>query len=344
MVAVVFGSWFEMADLVQEFEVQSAGKKKEGKKITSIEDIPGVGPSTIAKLKEAGYDSLETVAYCLPSELEEVGGVGEGTAVKIINAARDALEMGFETGDKVLERRMLIEKISTGSKEFDSLLGGGIETQAITECFGKFGSGKSQLGFQLCVNTQIPKEKGGMEGGVLFIDTESTFRPERVVQMAVDKGLDPEKVLANIHVARAYNSDHQMLLLEKAEDMIKPNNIRIIIVDSLTSAFRSDYVGRGELAERQQKLNKHIHSLLRIADQYNVAVYITNQVMDRPDILFGDPTVAIGGHVLAHASTYRVYLRRSKDDKRIAKLVDSPNLPDNEVVFRVTPEGLKDVD
>lgn len=202
----------------------------------------------------------------------------------------------------------------------------------------------SQLGFQLCVNAQLPKEKGGLEASVMFIDTESTFRPERIGQMAEAAGLDPAKVLANIHVARAYNSDHQMLLLEKAEDFIREKGVKVIIVDSLTSAFRSDYSGRGELAERQQKLNKHMHTLLRISDQYNVAVYITNQVMDRPDILFGDPTTPIGGHVLAHTSTYRVYLRRSKDDKRIAKLVDSPNLPDNEIVFRVTPEGLKDVD
>lgn len=200
----------------------------------------------------------------------------------------------------------------------------------------------SQVGFQLCVNAQLPKEKGGLGGSVAFIDTESTFRPERIAQMAEAAGLRPEDVLKNIHVARALNSDHQMLLVEKLEPLIKEKNIRLVVVDSLTAAFRSDYVGRGELAERQQKLNKHIHQLLRYADQYNVAVYVTNQVMDRPDILFGDPTAPIGGHVLAHTSTYRLYVRRSKEDRRIVKLVDSPNLPDGEVVFRVTPEGICD--
>ena len=200
----------------------------------------------------------------------------------------------------------------------------------------------SQLGFQLCVNAQLPKEKGGLGSSVAFIDTECTFRPERVAQMARAKGLDEVEVLKNIHVAKALNSDHQMLLVEKLEPMIREKNIRMIVVDSLTAAFRSDYVGRGELAERQQKLNKHIHLLLKYADKYNVAVYITNQVMDRPDILFGDPTTPIGGHVLAHTSTYRLYVRRSKEDRRIAKLVDSPNLPDGECVFAVRETGIED--
>lgn len=322
--------------------VMEIGSSKKTKKITSVEDIPGVGPSILAKLKQAGYDNLETLAYCMPSELQEISGVGESSAVKVINAARDALEMGFETGADVLERRKLIEKATTGSSELDLLIGGGVETQAITEVFGRYGSGKSQLGFQLCVNAQLPKDKGGLGGSVAFIDTESTFRPERVAQMAEAQGLDAQTVLSNIHVARALNSDHQMLLVEKLEPMIKEKNIRLIVVDSLTASFRADYVGRGELAERQQKLNQHIHQLLRYADQFNVAVYVTNQVMDRPDILFGDPTAPIGGHVLAHTSTYRLYVRRSKEDRRIMKLVDSPNLPDGEIVFRVTPEGVRD--
>ncbi len=332
-------------EMVQEQEVpiMEVGENKHAKKvITSVEDLPGIGASIAAKLREAGYDKIETIAYCMPSELQEISGVGEGSAVKVINAARDALEMGFETGADVLQRRKLIEKATTGSIELDNLIGGGIETQAITEIFGKFGSGKSQIGFQLCVNAQLPKEKGGLGGSVAFIDTESTFRPERVAQMAEAKGLVADDVLRNIHVAKALNSDHQMLLVEKLEPMLREKNIRLIVVDSLTAAFRSDYVGRGELAERQQKLNKHIHQLLRYSDQYNIAVYVTNQVMDRPDILFGDPTTPIGGHVLAHTSTYRLYVRRSKEDRRIVKLVDSPNMPDGEVVFRVTPDGITD--
>lgn len=317
---------------------------KNKKRIQTIEDLPGIGGTTATKLKDAGYDTVEKMAYCMPSELVEVAGLGEGTAIKAINAAREAMEMGYETGSDVLERRKMIGKITTGSKELDNLIGGGVETQAITEAFGKFGSGKSQLAFQLCVTAQLPKEKGGLEGGVLFVDTENTFRPERIAQMAQGRGLDAEQLLKNIQVARSYNSDHQMLLIDKAEELIKKHNIRLIIVDSLTSAFRSDYVGRGELAERQQKLNKHLHALQKLADMHNLAVYVTNQVMDRPDVLFGDPTAPVGGNVLAHQSTYRLYLRRSKEDRRIAKLVDSPNMPDGECIFRVTPEGLADAE
>ncbi|MEK6954942.1 MAG: DNA repair and recombination protein RadA [Candidatus Micrarchaeota archaeon] len=317
------------------------GKRKE-KKITSIEDIPGVGGTIAAKLRDAGYDSLMALAVSMPVELAEVAGIGEGTAIKAINAARDAMDMGFETGDKVLERRKFIGRITTGSKELDSLIGGGVETQAITEAFGKFGSGKSQLAFQLSVNAQLPVDQGGLGGAVLFIDSENTFRPERIAQIAVSRGLDPDVILKNIHVARSQNSDHQMLLVDKAGDLIKEKNIKIVIVDSLTSSFRSDYIGRGMLADRQQKLNKHLHTLQKLADIYNLAIYVTNQVMDRPDVLFGDPTVPIGGNVLAHQSTYRLYFRRSKEDRRVAKIVDSPNMPDGECVFRVSEIGISD--
>ncbi|MEM0475174.1 MAG: DNA repair and recombination protein RadA [Candidatus Norongarragalinales archaeon] len=327
-----------------EEKISEKTNSKTRKKITSIRELPGVGESIAKKLEDAGYDSLESIAYSMPIELCEVAGISEGSAIKAINAARDALEMGFETGVDVFERRRKIEKITTGSKELDALLGGGIETQAITECFGKFGSGKTQLAFQLCVNAQLPRDKGGLEGAVAFVDSENTFRPERVAQIAMAQGLDPETVLKNIHYVRTYNSDHQMLVVDKLDEVIKKNNVKLVIVDSLTASFRSDYVGRGTLAARQQKLNKHVHSLLRLADVYNIAVYVTNQVMDKPDILFGDPTAPIGGHVLAHSSTYRVYLRRSKETRRIAKLVDSPNLPDNECIFTVTENGIGDAE
>lgn len=203
-------------------------------------------------------------------------------------------------------------------------------------------SGKSQLAHQLAVTVQLPPEKGGLGGKALFIDTEQTFRPERIRDMATSLGLDPVKALENIYAARAYNSDHQVVLAEKAEDMIKNNNVKVMIIDSLTSAFRSDYTGRGTLANRQQKLNRHLHNLQRLGDVYNIAVYVTNQVMSRPDIMFGDPTAPIGGHIVGHQATFRLYLRKSKGEKRIAKLIDSPSLPDNETVFKVTTEGVRD--
>jgi len=305
--------------------------------------LSGVGEKIAEKLREIGYTDPMAIAVTAPSELASIADIGEGQAAKIINAARQKLDIGYETADKILERRTTVTKISMGCKGLDSLLGNGVETQAITEMYGAFGSGKTQIGFQLAVNVQLPKDQGGLGGNVLFIDTENTFRPERIVQIAKGLKLDPEKTLKNIHVARAFNSEHQMLLIEKAPEMIEKNNIKLIIIDSLTSHFRADFVGRGELAGRQQKLNKHLHQLQRFADAYNLAVYITNQVMARPDILFGDPTSPIGGHVLAHQATYRCYLRRGRENTRICKLVDSPGLPEGEAVFKITENGVKDV-
>jgi DNA repair protein RadA len=249
---------------------------------------------------------------------------------------------GFETGDVLLERRKGLKRILSGSKALDELLGGGFETAAITEAFGEFGSGKTQLAHQLAVNVMRPEDEGGLNGQVLFIDTENTFRPERVVQMAETKGLDPTEVLKKIRVARAFNSHHQMLLAEKAFELAKEFPIRLLIVDSLTAHFRAEFVGRGTLANRQQKLNTHMHTLLRFGDQANAVIYVTNQVQSKPDTFFGDPTRPVGGHIVGHMATYRLYLRKSKVPKRIARLIDSPNLPEGEAVFSVTEEGVSD--
>lgn len=306
-----------------------------------LEDLPGVGPATADKIKKAGYD-IQKIAASSPHELSEVAGMGVETAKKIISAARDSLEMGFEKASEIMDKRKDITKITTKSKNLNELLGGGIETMAITEFYGRYGSGKSQVCYQLAVNTQLPIEDGGMESAVLWVDTESSFRPERVAQMAEALGLNSKEVLDNIFVAKAINSDHQIILIEKADELIREKNIKLIVVDSLTAHFRVDYAGRGALGERQQKLNKHIHILQKLADKYNLAIVIANQVMDNPGILFGDPTTPIGGNVLGHAATYRIYLRKSREEKRVARLVDSPCLPDNETIFKVKPEGIRD--
>jgi len=312
------------------------------KKIETIGDLPGVGESAVKKLFDAGYKTLEQMAVASPMELKEIAGLGDGTADKAIKAARDALEMGFESADILAEKRKLVGRITTGSLELDTLIGGGIETQSITEVYGKMASGKSQWCFQTAVTVQLPKEQGGLEGACLYIDSENSFRPERVIQVAKKLGLDVDTVLKNIFVARAYNADHQMLLAEKAAEMIKEKNVKLLIVDSLMAQFRAEYVGRGTLAERQQKLNKHLRTLQKLAEMYNITVLVTNQVMSRPDILFGDPTAPVGGNIVGHATKTRLYLRKSKDEKRVAKLVDSPSLPDGEALYRITENGIED--
>ncbi|MCD6590034.1 DNA repair and recombination protein RadA [Candidatus Woesearchaeota archaeon] len=305
-----------------------------------IEKLPGVGAATAEKLLTAGYDTLLSIAVASPGEIVEAAGVSETAARKMIIAARDMLDMGFESGLDYLKKRQNIFKIKTPSENFNQLLGGGLEAGAITEAFGPYGSGKTQIGHTLAVMLQKHQE-GAI---VVYIDTENTFRPERIRQIAEANGLDPEKVLEHIKVAKAYNSDHQMLLAEKVEDLITKEKlpVKLLIVDSLTAHFRAEFVGRGTLAERQQKLNKHMHTLLKIADVHNVVVYVTNQVMAKPDVFFGDPTEAIGGNIVAHNSTFRIYLRKGRKDTRVAKLVDSPSLPDNETVFRITEKGIED--
>ena len=182
------------------------------------------------------------------------------------------------------------------------------------------------------------------ENVVVFIDTEGTFRPERIVSIAKALKLDPHTVLQNIKVAKAFNSDHQALLGEKVEDLIKKQGmkVKLVIVDSLTAHFRAEFVGRGTLADRQQKINKHMHALAKIGDMYNVAIYVTNQVMAKPDTFFGDPTESIGGHIVANNSTYRVYVRKGKKGTRVAKMVDAPNIPEMEAIFKIEEEGITD--
>lgn len=311
------------------------------KKAGLIEDLPGVGAATAQKLKDAGFNDLIAVAVSSPGEVIEATGITEAVARKMIQAARDSMDMGFESGDAILKRRERVIKLKSGSEAFDALLGGGVETAAITECFGEFGSGKTQIAHILAVNS-IKQDENAI---VFYIDTENTFRPERLKELAKGAGVDPETVLAKIRVARAYNSDHQMLLAEKVDEAIKNENlnVKLVIVDSLTAHFRAEFIGRGTLAERQQKLNRHMHTLLKLADMHNLCVYVTNQVMSKPDMFFGDPTQAIGGHIVAHASTFRIYLRKGKKGSRVAKLIDSPNLPEGEASFYVETEGLKDI-
>jgi len=316
---------------------------KQSKKEVDVRYLPGVGPATAEKLSTVGYDNLLSIAVASPGELVDAAGVTEVAARKMINAARDTLEMGFESADEIMLRRDKVKRISTGNTSFDEMLGGGIETGSITEIFSEFGGGKTQMGHIFAVNMlKLKEEKDPI---AVYIDTENTFRPERIKQLAIGAGMDPNVVLKSIKVARAYNSDHQMLLSEKVEELIKKQglNVKLVVVDSLTAHFRAEFIGRGTLAVRQQKLNKHMHVLLKLADQYGIAVYVTNQVMAKPDVFFGDPTAAIGGHIVAHASTFRIYLRKGKKGSRVAKLVDSPNLPEGEASFFVEESGLKEV-
>ena len=283
----------------------------------TLEDIPGVGPAIAEKLREAGYTEIMAIAVAAPSDLAETCEIGEKKAQDIIEGAKLCADIGgFETGDAIMQRRAAVTKLTTGSESFNQLIGGGIESQAITELFGEFGSCKTQVCFQLAVNATLPEDRGGLDSDVIIIDTENTFRPERIIQMCNYLGVDPENTLKRIHIARAFNSQHQVLLVDKAMELAKEIKVRLLIVDS--------------------------HDLLNFATLNNAAIVVTNQVAAKPDAFFGDPTRPIGGHVVGHTATFRVYLRKGKAGKRIARLIDSPNMPEGEAVFSVTEDGIKD--
>ncbi len=308
-----------------------------------IEDLPGVGPATSQKLRELGYHTVESLAMATAREMEPCG-VSEKKAFQIIEAARSSIGISFVRADELYKMRQTVLRLTSGNKGLDRMLGGGLETQTITEFYGEYGSGKSQVCHQLCVNVQLPPERGGLNGAALYVDTENTFRLERIVQMANHLGLDPDQVVKNIIYAEAYTSDHQMFLLENADEIIKANNVKLIIVDSLTAHFRSEYLGREMLAPRQQKLNKHMHKLIGLARAFNAVAVVTNQVMAKPDVFFGDAIHPIGGHIVGHTSHTRIYLRRaSHGPVRIARLVSSPYLPDGEEIFKVTENGIEEV-
>ena len=337
-----------MSDRIEDKAIENQEKEEEEpellkKQYEFMEDLPGVGPATAQKLRELGYHTVESLAMATGRELEPAG-ITEKKAFNIIAAARSSMSLSFVRADELFKMRQPVLRLTSGNKGLDALLAGGLETQTITEFYGEYGSGKSQMCHQLCVNVQLPAERGGLDGAALYLDTENTFRLERIVQMATHLGLDPEKVAKNIIYAEAFTSDHQMFLLENADEVIKANNVKLIIVDSLTAHFRGEYIGREMLAPRQQRLNKHMHKLIALARAFNAVAVVTNQVMAQPDIFFGDAIHPIGGNIVGHTSHTRIYLRKaSQGPVRIARLVSSPYLPEGEEAFRVTENGIEDV-
>jgi DNA repair protein RadA len=312
-----------------------------------VTNLPGVGPATKSKLNDAAIYTILDLATAGPADIADAIDVDITKAVDLNNKARKKLvEMGrlepdFISASDLLTRRKNISRLSTGSKNIDDLLGGGLETWALTEFYGEFGSGKSQICHTICCTVQQPIDKGGLDGGAVYIDTEGTFRPERLAQIAEARGFNAEEVLSRVMVARAYNSAHQELIVKDLGRIIEKNKIKLVVVDSAVAHYRAEFLGRGTLAERQQRLNRFMHQLLRTAEIYNIAVVLTNQVQAAPDTFFGDPTRATGGHVVAHTSTYRIYLRKAGKN-RIARMIDSPYHPEMDTVFMIDEKGVDD--
>eukprot|EP01105_Mastigella_eilhardi_P009443 TRINITY_DN222_c0_g1_i2.p1 TRINITY_DN222_c0_g1~~TRINITY_DN222_c0_g1_i2.p1 ORF type:complete len:367 (+),score=94.00 TRINITY_DN222_c0_g1_i2:23-1123(+) len=313
--------------------------------IAKLEGVNGITAADIKKLQDNGLYTVESVAYSTKKSLSAIKGISEQKADKLIEAAAKLVPMGFTTAAEFNKTREEILQLTTGSHELDKLLEGGVETGSITEIFGEFRTGKTQICHQLCVTCQLPIDKGGGEGKALYIDTEGTFRPERLLAIAERYGLNGEAVLDNVAYARAYNSDHQSQLLVQASAMMAESRFALLVVDSATALYRTDYSGRGELCARQIHLARFLRSLQRIADEYGVAVVITNQVVAQVDggaAMFQDPKKPIGGNIIAHASTTRLSLRKGRAETRVCKIYDSPCLPEEEAVFAINPDGIGD--
>lgn len=305
----------------------------------------GIGAADIKKFKEAGYNTVESIVYAPKKNLLAIKGISEAKADKVCDQAAKLVPTGFTTATEMHLKRSQIIQVTTGSKELDKLLNGGIETGSITELFGEFRTGKSQLCHTMAVTCQLPIDMGGAEGKCLYIDTEGTFRPERLLAVAERYGLSGNDVLDNVAYARAYNTDHQTQLLVQASAMMAESRYALIVVDSAMALYRTDYSGRGELSGRQMHLARFLRMLLRLADEFGVGVLLTNQVVAQVDgaaMFSADPKKPIGGNIMAHASTTRLYLRKGRGEQRICKIYDSPCLPESEAVFAINADGIGD--
>lgn len=316
--------------------------------LVGIEDLQnyGIGMGDILKLKQVGICTMKGLLMVTKKNLAKIKGLSEMKVEKMKDAANKALlTTSFMSANEFAEKREMVQKISTGSTDLDNMLGGGIQTMSITEVFGEFRTGKTQMAHTLCIAVQLDEENGGCGGKAAFIDTEGTFRPERLKEIACRFGLDPEEALENVIFARAYNSEQQNDLLTSLMSRFseEPGKFKILVIDSIISLFRTDFTGRGELGERQQKLNQFLARLLRMAEEFSIAIFITNQMMADPGAavtFVADPKKPIGGHVLAHASTTRLYLRKGRNETRVAKIYDSPDVPESEAIYAITSGGI----
>ncbi|KAL6507107.1 recombinase rad51 [Orobanche hederae] len=354
----------------QEEDVEDYQQGQEGPIPVEQLQAYGIAAMDIKKLKDASLCTVESVTYTPRKELLQIKGISDAKVDKIIEAASKLLPLGFTSAKQIHAQRLELIQITSGSKELDKILEGGIETGSITELYGEFRSGKTQLCHTLCVTCQLPLDQGGGQGKAIYIDAEGTFRPQRLLQIAERFGLDGPEVLENVAYARAHNTDQQSRLLLQAASMMmdtspgtsigttfhisdaichnsfRPYRFALMIVDSATALYRTDFSGRGELSARQMHLAKFLRSLQKLADEFDVAVVITNQVVAQVDgsAMFAGPQFKpIGGNIMAHATTTRLALRKGRGEERICKVVSSPCLPEAEARFQIAVDGIADV-
>uniref|UniRef100_A0A7S1AVC9 Meiotic recombination protein DMC1 n=1 Tax=Noctiluca scintillans TaxID=2966 RepID=A0A7S1AVC9_NOCSC len=306
----------------------------------------GINAADLKKLKDAGFNTSQSIVFAMRKDLLSIKGLSDQKVDKIVEAARKSTDAGFVTCSQLVGRQKNRFSLSTGAGKLDQMLGGGVESCSITEIFGEFRCGKTQICHSLAVMTQLPPNLGGANGKVIYIDTEGTFRPERIRQIAESKGVSAEAAMDNIVYARCYTSEHLVQLMVEAASIMVSDEDRfgLVIVDSIMGIFRVDFHGRGELSERQQCLGRVLSKLQKMSEEFNVAVVLTNQVMADPGggcAFMPSHPKPVGGHILAHFSTTRVFLRKGRAEQRVAKIFDSPWLPESESIFEIFAGGIR---
>jgi DNA repair protein RadA len=308
-----------------------------------LRDLKSISPEILEKLLSTGFLTIESLCIITPKELAEKISLERSQAEKIITEAKSLVQHQPMSAADLLKEEEKKQSITTSSEELDKLLGGGIFTGEITEISGEFATGKTQLCFQLAINVQLAPEEGGLDGTVYYVDTEGTFSSTRIAQMAEAADLEPQTILRNIAVTRSYNSDHLMFLVMNAEKLIRERNIKLFIIDSIASHFRAEYIGDDKLVSRQQQIMHMAETLKQLLEKMDIAIVVTNQVIATIDENLFDrsPHPALG-FAWAHRPHSRILLRKGRGMSRIARMYDSPRLPDRECVFYVTEDGITD--
>jgi meiotic recombination protein DMC1 len=332
-----------MSQSVQRNEGTDAEMVEEYLAISRLQDM-GLNQSDVKKLEDAGYKSVGMVMAQPRKKLEEIRGFSEAKVNKVVEAANKLIPFNFVTGTECLQSRQSILKISTGSQALNEMIGGGFHSKGITEIHGEFRTGKTQLMHTLCITTQMPMDQGGAEGKVCFIDTEGTFRPERIKEIATNYGFDPDTILDNIFCIRVTNHNQQMECVKGVVALITGGEpIKLLIVDSLMALFRVEFSGRGELSVRQQAIARHLRDLQIVADEFNIPVVLTNQMTADPGAMIAACSQKpIGGNIVAHMCQTRLMFKKGRENCRIVKLIDSPQYPEADCQIALTAKGAVD--
>ncbi|NIQ06083.1 MAG: DNA repair and recombination protein RadA [Candidatus Korarchaeota archaeon] len=323
----------------------------------TVRDLKHTSKGTMEKLEEAGILLIKDLMMFHPNRLAEVVGVSKETAEKLVERAFDLMEVseeekpkaiGLERAEDLEAMEEKLEFLTTGSETLDELLHGGFPRGKVTELAGEYGAGKSQACYTALANAFLPKKEGGLRDGdfddigVIHIDAEHTYSNGRFKEILAEKGLDEGKVLPQLWVGRPKTSHHQETMLKNLVKVIRDYHVQLITVDSITKLPRTDFEGRGELYERQRLILRMVEQLRRIAENYNIVVLITNQVVAKPGTMYGRDKKPIGGHVLAHNVDTRLWLKQSSTNTRYVEIIDSSWLPPGKVKVAITKAGIED--